>query len=53
MFAANVRAPFYLVAAFAPGMAAREGQHHQHQQYGGPSRPTAGGLRATKAAWSP
>jgi len=23
MFAANVRAPFYLVAAFAPGMAAR------------------------------
>jgi len=24
MFAANVRAPFYLVAAFAPGMAARE-----------------------------
>ena len=40
MFAANVRAPFYLVAAFAGDGSPREGQHHQHQQHGAPSRPT-------------
>ena len=39
MFAANVRAPFFLVSAFAPGMVARgTGQHHQHQQHGRPPR---------------
>ena len=39
MFAANVRAPFFLVSAFAPAMAARgDWEHHQHQQHGRPPR---------------
>jgi NAD(P)-dependent dehydrogenase (short-subunit alcohol dehydrogenase family) len=39
LFASNVRAPFFLVAAFAPGMVARgDGQHYKRQQHGWPDR---------------
>src|SRR5260370_70344 len=52
MFAANVRAAFVLVAAFAPGMVARgTGSIHQHQQHGRPPRSHGGAAYgATKAA---
>ena len=38
IFASNVRAPYFLVATIAPGMAGRGGQHHQRQQHGGADR---------------
>ena len=34
MFATNVRAPYFLVAALAPAMASRGAQHHQHRKPG-------------------